>query len=536
MNTNKLTVLFLFSLTAMAGNTSVREPVSPLRRLEQPDFNGRTLTIYNSSDYISEGEGEEDLIGRFEELYGCTVNYYTFDTVETMYNQFTLQKEGTYDLLCPSEYMIQRLVNEDLIVPLDKSKLGTYYQYGSRNVISKLEQMKTSSLDANGEYLTLADYAAGYMWGTMGLVYDPEYVDEEDVKSWDILWDNNYKNMASVKNSMRDTYVVGILHAYEDELSEARRDYLEGKLSADNYNKKIQTIFDLHDQENVDKVKNELISMKSNIYGFEVDSGKNDIITGKIKMNLAWSGDAVYSIDTAAEEADKTLRYSVPEEGSNIWYDGWVLPKGADEDLAYAFINFLSDPYNAAINMNYIGYTSFIASEEVFDQVASWYGAPEFYEGTEYFSEDETVVHYQDDFYLCVKDSIGHLPTDKTYFEKLEEETPLPEPYDMSYYFGDTLPKGKEAVIYPYEEYANELETQYPGTEILLRCAFMNDFGEDNANVIIMWGQVKAATNMVPYYVIMILAVAFVPCFFLVRYIRDRNVRKYASMRNEPQN
>lgn len=494
------------------------------------DFKGQTLTIYNSSDYISEGEGEEDLIGRFEELYNCKVNYYTFDTNETLYNQLTLQPEGTYDLVCPSEYMIQKLVREDRIVPMDKSKLGTYNQYVAKNINSKLDNMMTSATYEDGTYRPLSDYTAGYMWGTMGIVYDPEaIINEDDIKSWDIFWNEDYKKTASVKNSMRDTYVVGILHAYKDELEIEKTKYENGEITSEEYNAKVQEIFDRHGDEDIKKVREELISMKNNIYGFEVDSGKNDIITGKIKMNLAWSGDAVYSIDTAMEEAGKFLMYSVPEEGSNIWYDGWVIPKGSTkQDLAYAFINFLSDPYNAAINMNYIGYTSFIASEEVFDQICNWYGAHEYYEGTTYSAENEDVVHYNDKFYLCIQDAQGILPTDSEYFEELnEEDSPMSTPVDLSYYFDGNLPEGKKALLYPYEDSQNQLEAQYPTEEIINRCAFMNDFGDDNAKVIIMWSQVKAATNMVPYYIIFILVIAFVPCFFLIKFIREKNNEKY---------
>ncbi len=492
------------------------------------------LTIYNSEDYI-----DETLIKAFEQENGVKVNYYTFDTNETLYNQFTLQPEGTYDLICPSEYMIQRMISEDLLIPLKKDKLETYYKYGAKNIIEKLDQMPTSKTDESGKPLSLGDYASGYMWGTMGLIYDPEAVDEEDIKSWDILWDKDYYKMASVKNSMRDTYVVGILHAYQDELRASREEYLNGTISSEEYNAVIQKIFNYHDEENIKKVKDELIALKSNIYGFEVDSGKNDIITGKIKMNLAWSGDAVYSIDTAAEEVNKVLMYSVPEEGSNIWYDGWVLPKGANEDLAYKFINFLSDPENAAINMNYIGYTSFTASEEVFDQVASWYGGEDYFNNTTYYPYDEeeeidaSIVYYDNAFYECIKESTGNLPTNEEYFSLLsEEDSPSKTPVDLSYYFKDNLQEGKTAIIYPFEECANQLETQYPTTEIVERCAFMNDFGEDNANVIIMWGQIKASTNMIPYYIILILVLLAIPCYYIIHLINEHNEKKYALKRS----
>lgn len=526
-----LFVISIFSFVTMSGCNNKKDN-NDNQVIQSGD---KELTIYNSEDYI-----DETLIKEFEKEYGVKVNYYTFDTNETLYNQFTLQKEGTYDLICPSEYMIQRMVSEDLLIPLKKDKLETYYQYGAKNIVDKLNNMPTTKTDEAGNPLSLGDYASGYMWGTMGLIYDPEAVDEEDIKSWDILWDKDYYKKASVKNSMRDTYVVGILHAYRDELRVARNEFKEGKITSKEYNDVVQKIFNYHDEENVQKVKEELISLKSNIYGFEVDSGKNDIITGKIKMNLAWSGDAVYSIATAAEEANKVLKYSVPEEGSNIWYDGWVLPKGANEDLAYKFINFLCDPINAAINMNYIGYTSFTASEEVFDQVATWYGGEEFFEGTTYYpanEEEETdasIVYYEDNFYQCIKESLNNLPTNEEFFELLsEEDSPLKEPVDLSYYFQGNLQEGKKAIVYPFEACANQLETQYPTTEIVERCAFMNDFGEDNANVIIMWGQIKASTNMMPYYFILLIALLAIPAYYIIHIVNEHNEKKYAIKRSE---
>lgn len=521
----KLPIILALIITSssLASSLSLNGEINHQKRYVNDQFQGQTLTVYNSSDYI-----DEELISSFEEEYGVKVNYYTFDTNETMYNQLTLQKEGTYDLVCPSEYMIQRLVSEDLIIPIDRSKLDVYNTYAAQNIKNKLDEMYTTRVKDDGTYYTLGDYAAGYMWGTMGIVYDPEYVSREDVKTWDVFWNPEYYKMASIKNSMRDTYVVGILHAYRDELNEGKAKYEAGEITSDEYNDIVQEIFNRHGEEDIALVKQELISMKENIYGFEVDSGKNDIITGKIKMNLAWSGDAVYSIDTAAEEADKYLEYAVPEEGSNIWYDAWCLPKGANEDLAYAFINYLSDPENAAINMNYIGYTSFIASESVFDQIVSWYGAHEYFEGTTYYSENEDVVHYNDSFYLCINDSTGNLPTDEEYFEELsEEDWPLTEPVDLSYYFEGNLQEGKQPIVYPYEDSANQLEAQYPTQEIINRCAFMNDFGEDNGDVVIMWSQVKASTNMIPYYVILGVGFFIVIAYFVIKLIIDKREKKY---------
>ena len=123
-----------------------------------------------------------------------------------------------------------------------------------------------------------------------------------------------------------------------------------------------RNILNRTDDDTIEKVEQALIDAKKNVFGFEVDSGKNDMITGKININFAWSGDAVYAIDEA-EEQEVYLNYSVPQEGSNIFFDGWVMPKGANTTLAEAFVNYISMPENACANMDYVGYTSVIAGD-----------------------------------------------------------------------------------------------------------------------------------------------------------------------------
>ena len=561
MNKKQILSLSLLTLLSLVscGETTVESKFPDYFELPEKisGFEGQTLTIYNSEDYISSDFDEEngylDLISIFEYIYDVTVNYYTYDTNETMYNQLTLQNEGFYDLVCPSEYMIQKLINEDRLEKMDHSKLDIYNQYASKNVVERLNNMEATALDENGNPKKIGDYAAGYMWGTMGIVYDPNFVDPEDTKTWDVYWDSNYYKYASVKNSMRDTYVVGILHGYKDELLNYKNELLNGRQEEDlsseeyddflnKYGVKVQEVFDRHSEKDIKLVKDELSSLKNNIYGFEVDSGKNDIIEGKIKMNLAWSGDAVYSINEAYSSIEKELYYSVPEEGSNIWYDGWCMPKQANKELSYAFINFLSDPYYAATNMNYIGYTSFIASEDVFNTIAPWYGATEYYEDDEYYavydgeelSDDSSIVHYQDNFYRCIKDSQGNLPTNEEYFTLLEEdESPLNEPYDLSYYFKDYLPEDKSSIVYPFDEYyLNTMEAQYPSEDTIKRCAVMNDFGESNKDVIIMWSQVRASTNMTPYYVILIVCLSMIPLYFIYKVYKKINDKQLEKMIN----
>ena len=168
-------------------------------------FAGSTLTIYNVEDYISNGEdGYVDLIQEFEDLYDVKVNYYTYDTNETMYNQFTLQKEGTYDLICTSDYMIQKMIKQELVIPMEDyaEKIPNYEKYASKALREKLKQME---VPYQGKTVNLDEFAVGYMWGTLGIVYDPTCSDTicEDVKSWDVFWDPKYKDLISIKNSIR---------------------------------------------------------------------------------------------------------------------------------------------------------------------------------------------------------------------------------------------------------------------------------------------------------------------------------------------
>lgn len=503
--------------------------------------NTNELVIYNCADYI-----DNELIKEFEKEYNCVVKYYEYDTNETMYNKLILQPEGTYDLICTSEYMLQKMVRAGLVEPLNvKEECSVYEQYASKEVSKKLATM---SIDDNS---TLADYVAGYMWGTLGIIYDSEYGDtiKEDVKSWDIFWNSKYENVISIKNSMRDTFVVGLMHAYQnienkENLTDDELEFVaavnRAKESANNEQEVIQNIFDMVINEEkynsiIEVVKEELISLKQNIFGFEVDSGKNDIITGKIKMNLAWSGDAVFSISTALDETDKVLEYYVPDDGSNVWYDGWCLPKGSNRDLATKFIDFLSIPENASRNMEYIGYTPFIACDEVFDYASRTYGLSEYNEDTTYYGPyheeeedydvDGNYVVYNGKYYqaFVTDDEFSNiLPTDTTHWVEVNaEDLSLSDPYDLNFFFKNDE-STRDYVIYPFEEMRNSLETQYPSSEVLDRCAVMKDFEARNDDVIIMWGQLRAYTSMTVYYIILATVAFAAITFGVVTFIQKR--------------
>lgn len=461
-----LSLLILFSLTSCKKEEEIR-----------------TLRIYNWQDYIDDGtmeEGATSMLDDFKDYYFEKFNekieviYDTFETNESMFNTLKTGKT-TYDLVCPSEYMIMRMIKANMLIPFEEGKTPIYDQYASRYI----QNLFSNTPTADGK--TMADYAKGYMWGTVGLVYDPEYVTEEEMSSWNIMWDENYKGMVSTKDSIRDTYIAGVMHVYLAELIDLKAEYENGLITSAQYTAKINEIMNRCDDETLKLVLEDLQLLKKNLFGFEVDSGKTDIVNGKIRIQLAWSGDAVYSMLLAEEEDDKILAFSVPKEGSNIWFDGWVMPKGADTELAQAFVDFVSMPENAVRNMNMVGYTSAIAGQEVFDEISDWY--------------------------------------DESYDEEGNQDTTDLIPYDVNYFFEGTLDDDCDGIIYT-STLTGQLYTQYPDLATVERCAIMQDFGEQNNRVIEMWASVKAVDLplyvTIGFFVLVGVAIIFVATYSIV--------------------
>lgn len=503
---------------------------------------GLVLRIYNWQDYIDEGVDEdgqkigssvmEDWQSWYYETYGEKVEivYDTFETCETMMNNLKTGKT-TYDLICPSEYTIQKMMREEMLDTYDyelKDKNGnlimTNYHYVSPYLINLFEDKGWNK------------YAVPYMWGTMGFIYNPQKIDSEDIKHWSILWDQKYKNMATAKDSIRDTFVVGVMYVYYDELMSLKFDLESGKISQHDYTVKIGEIMNRCDDQTLKAVEKALKEMKNNVYGFEVDSGKSDIVTGKVSINFAWSGDAVYSLDVAEEENDVFLNYQVPEEGSNVWFDGWVMPKGANKQLAQSFVNYLCDPAIAVRNMNYIGYTSSIVGDDILDMIDDWYGAiyPEFNEETNTWWYDEVDLGINDSsLEVNVIDNEIYLGEQKVFniLENIkdEENVPFSNYYsctsyevDLTYLFDgsvseDYLTDGK--VIVTVEERGRQFDTQYPDYETIQRCGIMEDFGERNDEVLAMWENVKIGD--IPISITIALVVVIVAIVIVM------NVNKY---------
>ena len=391
-----------------------------------------TLKIINSEDYIYLNDGDPsapaDMVDQFKayikklantpiedggidpKFRNVDVVYDTSDTNETLYSELQTGKSD-YDLINVSDYMAQKMASENLIVPLFKEgetraeMIPNYETYASKKIRNRLDEIKASYKWRNPEtkeiedkWVELKDYAVGYMWGTLGILFNPEYsafshIDPEEVKedmhySFSGLWNKKYQGTISIKNSMRDTYAVGLMHAYEEEFIDLIRrlnlpEEDEEHINQEKYMELFSEIFNRCKPSEVNQVKKALDSLKQNIFGLEVDSGKQDIVTGKIGVNLAWSGDAVYAMDQAEDpelvgKDTKELYYCVPEIGSNLWFDAWVMPKNGNRseerrELALMFLDFISNPENASQNMDYTGYTSFIGGDSVLELVRDWY-------------------------------------------------------------------------------------------------------------------------------------------------------------------
>lgn len=421
------------------------------------------LRIYNWEDYISDGkddEGNDDpeisnVIKEFEDYYyqkngeKITVEYVTYATNEVMLSTLETGK-SQYDLVCPSDYVIQKMIKKDMLEKLD-SPIINFDKYGCPYI-------KDLFSENNWD-----EYGVCYMWGTMGFLYDPEFVDDEDVSTWKVMWNPKYQYKVTTKDSMRDTYVAGVAYTYLDELLELKEKYDNNQISDKMYNQQITSILNRCDDDTIELVGDALSAMKINIFGFEVDSGKTDITTGKIQVNFAWSGDAVYAMDIAESDAGKELKYSVPEEGSNVWFDAWVMPKGANVKLAQEFMEFVCLPEIAVKNMEKIGYTSAIAGDAVFEMILDWY------------SDDE-----------------GEYEVDLTY---LFDGT-LSDEY---------LTDGK--AIVKTTTLGRQFSAQYPEYEIVQRCAIMQDFGDQNDNVMVMWQEFKSESIYLGGLIILILCV-----------------------------
>ena len=390
------------------------------------------LKVYNWSDYIAEGV-IEDFEAWYKEQTGeeIEVVYMTFDVNEAMLSKIEKGHED-YDLVCPSDYIIERMLNNGLLLPLDMSVLGDTPNYIAANRSPYIEQMFRSinpNIDAN-------DYSVAYMWGTTGIIYNPVFVTKEEASTWDVIRNPKFAGKILIKDAPRDVYGPVLIYLKQKELA-------SGETT-------LQELMYDSSEESLELVKDYLLQCKSGVYGWEADLGKEHMTKNRAWVSLNWSGDAVWAIEEAAAVGVE-LDYIVPEEGSTVWFDGWVIPKYAKNTKAATFfINFMCRPDIAIRNMEETGYVASNAAPEVLDSQI-----------------DESL-----------------------------------EPIDLSYFFGREASSVRVDPIL------------YPDKAVIERCALEHDWGEDTERLLAMWQTVKGSqTNTFTFVVIVVVLLSAIIYF-----------------------
>lgn len=382
------------------------------------------LKVYNWADYIGDGV-LDDFCAYYKEQTGedIRVVYQTFDINEIMLTKIEKGHED-FDVVCPSEYIIGRMFHKGLLLPIDTSfaRSPNYMKGVAPYIRAQIDHLGTADNP-------VSRYAVCYMWGTAGLLYNTAYINAGEMSTWGCLWDKRYAGKILMKDSYRDAYGTALLYAHRNELTEGKAD--------------VSDLMNDYSSAAMDTVEKYLKLLKPNVAGWEADFGKEMMTKGKAWINMTWSGDAQWAIEEA-RTVGVELAYEVPREGSNIWYDGWVIPKYAkNRKAASYFINFLCRPDIALRNMEATGYVCSIASPDI------------------------------------LKASI---------------DSTLTEGVDASYFFG---PEAKNVKL---------RATQYPDISVVERCAMIRDFGDKTVKVLEIWSRVKG-DNLNGGIVVLILVV-----------------------------
>ena len=469
--------------------------------IDQGGWDEEETIDLESGDIFGENSLVEDFEAWYEETYGkkVKVEYSTFGTNEDLYNMLTIG--DVYDLVCPSEYMIMKLMAEDRVQPLseeffDEADENNWYIRGVSPYIRNIFETH----DIGG--VTWDKCAAGYMWGVTGFLYNPEVVPEEEASTWKLLENRDYFRQITMKDNVRDAYFAAVGALKSDKLTE------EEFTGREDYVLALQDEMNDVSLETVDAAQDYLQKIKDNLYSFETDSGKADMITGKVVANYQWSGDAVYAMDQA-EEDDYFLNFAVPRECTNIYFDGWIMLKsGISEDpakqqAAEAFINFVSRPDNVVRNMYYIGYTSAVSGGEdgrIFEYLDWTYGAEE-----EVEEEAEIAEESGENVESEPAEETEEQPeTEEAEVEETKEDEEPTVEYDVSYFF---LGMGEHSDDYvltiPESQLSRQLSAQYPSEEVIRRASIMVYFDEEQSELINrMWIRIRCFNiHSVPVWV-----------------------------------
>lgn len=268
------------------------------------------VVVYNWGEYI-----DPDVLASFEEETGIHVIYDEFETNEIMYPKVEAGASA-YDVVCPSDYMISKMIDNDLLAPLDFDKIPNAKKY-----------IGAQYFEQSREFDPTGEYSVPYCWGTVGILYNKTMVDDP-VDSWNILWSEKYADNILMQDSVRDAFMVALKRggASMNSLDEAE----------------LQT------------AKDALIAQKPLVQAYVIDQVRDKMIGGEAALGVIYSGEAIY---TQRENPD--LEYVIPKEGTNVWIDSWVIPKNApNRENAEKFIDYMCRPDIALKNFEYITYST----------------------------------------------------------------------------------------------------------------------------------------------------------------------------------
>ena len=324
MKKNWMLALLALPVLLSAGCSSVQEEDEELEvqtlTVEDPDYYTRfrdagiSINVYNWGEYISDGsdEGTLDVNAEFTKLTGIKVNYSTYATNEELYAK--LKGGGVnYDVVIPSDYMISRMIREDMLLPIDFSNLP--------NMQYVMDKFKNPAYDPEQKY------SAPYTWGTVGIIYDKTAIDPTDM-DWDILWDEQYADRILMFDNPRDAFAI----------AESLLGYS----------------LNTEDPEKLEAAARKLTAQKHVVQAYVMDEIFDKMGAGEALLAPYYAGDAI----TLMDEYDH-LDFAFPKSGTNLFFDAMCIPKSArQKEAAEMYINFMLEPDIAYATTTYIGYST----------------------------------------------------------------------------------------------------------------------------------------------------------------------------------
>ncbi len=469
------------------------------------------LKVYNWGEYIADGVDSMDVISEFETWYeektgeSIRVEYSMFDTNETMYTQIA-NKRADYDVVCPSDYTVQKMLTNDLLLPLGDDEFDEVWADAFSD-----EDPETYGLD-EGEEITYRNimrpsltelvatydegwstggvvYSVPYMWGTFGLLYDLPEIESlggsaEDMNSWEALFGSKYSGHIYMKNSVRDAYASANIYNYTDMLRELSDNWTN---YGEEYHALLAQCMNYPNDETIASAEKTLKDQKKHLYAYESDEGKEDLKNGKsaAALGFVWSCDAGYVIGM---EENTGLWYTVPVEGTNVWVDSMCIPKYAGNvKAAKYFIAFLN-MYNVAYeNMYWVGAATPVASaaEDIVEEIND----PRSLYVAELEEEGMTAEEAIEEWEALVLDALSDSETASESYDALSEYVYFIDKY-LEYHDDCTDESDCDCDWHAYARMYSEC--LYPSDGHVDRAAIMTDFAEKNIDIVRMFTRVKA--------------------------------------------